>query len=50
LKRLVAEGHVAKGSSVILINTEARRPYDIPRDVDTNVAPREACTLLQARL
>jgi diaminopropionate ammonia-lyase family len=50
LKRLVAEGHVAKGSSVILINTEARRPYDIPRDVDTDVAPREAYAPLQARL
>ncbi|KAI4765543.1 diaminopropionate ammonia-lyase [Aureobasidium sp. EXF-3400] len=36
LKRLVAEGHVAKGSSVILINTEAKRPYDIPLDVSTN--------------
>ncbi|KAK6005284.1 hypothetical protein QM012_008063 [Aureobasidium pullulans] len=33
LKRLVAEGHIAKGSSVILINTEAKRPYDIPLDV-----------------
>ncbi|KAI4795417.1 diaminopropionate ammonia-lyase [Aureobasidium sp. EXF-8845] len=36
LKRLVAEGHVAKGSSVILINTEARRPYDVPLDVSTD--------------
>ncbi|KAI4729396.1 diaminopropionate ammonia-lyase [Aureobasidium sp. EXF-10728] len=33
LKRLVAEGHIARGSSVILINTEAKRPYDIPLDV-----------------
>lgn len=36
LKRLVAEGHVAKGSSVILINTEAKRPYDIPVDVSND--------------
>ncbi|KAI5205466.1 diaminopropionate ammonia-lyase [Aureobasidium subglaciale] len=36
LKRLVAEGHVAKGSSVILINTEAKRPYDIPLDVSND--------------
>lgn len=36
LKRLVAEGHVAKGSSVVLINTEAKRPYDIPLDVSNN--------------
>lgn len=36
LKRLVAEGHVAKGSSVILINTEAKRPYDIPLDVSAD--------------
>ncbi|KAG9553343.1 putative metallopeptidase, partial [Aureobasidium melanogenum] len=36
LKRLVAEGHIAKGSSVILINTEAKRPYDIPFDVSND--------------
>ncbi|KAI5263804.1 diaminopropionate ammonia-lyase [Aureobasidium subglaciale] len=36
LKRLVAEGHVAKGSSVILINTEAKRPYDVPLDVSND--------------
>lgn len=30
LKRLVAEGNVAKGASVILINTEASRPYHVP--------------------
>lgn len=36
LKRLVAEGHVAKGSSVILINTEAKRPYDVPLDVSAD--------------
>ncbi|CAD0082939.1 unnamed protein product [Aureobasidium vineae] len=36
LKRLVAEGHVAKGSSVILINTEAKRAYDIPLDVSAD--------------
>ena len=36
LKRLVAEGHVAKGSSVILINTEAKRPFDIPLDVSND--------------
>ncbi|CAD0107292.1 unnamed protein product [Aureobasidium uvarum] len=36
LKRLVAEGHIARGSSVILINTEAKRPYDIPLDVSND--------------
>jgi diaminopropionate ammonia-lyase family len=35
LKKLIAEGGVREGDSVVLINTEAARPYDVPRaDVD----------------
>nr|WDY64407.1 mitochondrial acetylornithine deacetylase [Aureobasidium pullulans] len=36
LRRLLAEGNVKKGEAVVLINTEAARPYDIPLDVSND--------------
>lgn len=43
LKKLIGEGSVREGDSVVLINTEAERPYDVPVE-DTVVAKRSLPT------